>query len=72
MNDVSVIGEDDRKEMLRGIIAEETEEKDVSEELLLDVMREIDLLSSEMISPDDYYSESLSENSFRNVHITLV
>ena len=68
MNDVSVIGEDDWKEMLRGIIAEETEEKDVSEELLLDVMREIDLLSSEMISPDDYYSESLSENSFRNVH----
>ncbi len=67
-SDMTVMPEDERYSVIKKLISEVTDEKDVSDEIVASVIRQLDIISSDMINIADYYSDDLPEDSMRTLY----
>ena len=61
----AVLGEDERTAMIRKLLSEISPEYGNSEEVLQSVLHQMDLITNDMIRPEDYYSTDLPAEEFR-------
>ena len=64
----NVIGEEEKKQYLREIVAKQRLEVDDEAELLSSLIGEISLVKGEMMSLDHYYSTTCSDDVFRTIY----
>ncbi len=67
-SDITVLGEDERFGIIKRLIISITGEKDISDDLTGSVIRQLDLISSDMIDISNYYSSDMSTLNFAKLY----
>ena len=65
----SILSEENRRKLIREIIATIRQDFEVSEEVITSIIHQIELVDCDLINIENYYSQDLPDSMFREIYI---